>query len=214
MQIAENSVNSVRDNAAQNLKNGRFCAALPRTFCKGEKSMKLRKLLVGIIFAAVMMLTACSGDTQQSEEDAALQQKLIGVWFYPESAVYDDDGDLLTFSAYQFTNEIVKCHDVGGGQILSYALDKYTIKNGKFTVVADGRKQYALIEIKEVDGKDHLFWDIDEKTMEFIRMTDEEIEEYSIPVDKLLSSEAELLGIETEPSETVTSVLTLPSQTE
>lgn len=176
--------------------------------------MKLRKLLIGIIFSAVMLLTACSGNTQQSEEDAALQQKLIGVWFYPESAVYDDDGDLLTFSAYQFTNEIVKCHDVGGGQILSYALDKYTINNGKFTVVADGRKQYAVVEIKEIDGKDHLFWDIDTKTMEFIRMTDEEISEYSIPVDKLLSSEAELLGIETEPSETVTSVLTLPSQTE
>lgn len=176
--------------------------------------MKLRKLLIGIIFSAVMLLTACSGDSQQSEEDAALQQKLIGVWFYPESAVYDDDGDLLTFSAYQFTNEIVKCHDVGGGQILSYALDKYTVKNGKFTVVADGRKQYAVVEIKEIDGKDHLFWDIDTKTMEFIRMTDEEIAEYSIPVDKLLSSEAELLGIETEPSETVTSVLTLPSQTE
>ena len=93
-------------------------------------------------------------------------------------------------------------------------MDKYTVKNGKFTVVADGRKQYAVVEIKEIDGKDHLFWDIDTKTMEFIRMTDEEIEEYSIPVDKLLSSEAELLGIETEPSETVTSVLTLPSQTE
>lgn len=176
--------------------------------------MKLRKLLIGIIFSAVMLLTGCSGDPQQSEEDAALQQKLIGVWFYPESAVYDDDGDLLAFSAYQFTNEIVKCHDVGGGQILSYALDKYTVKNGKFTVVADGRKQYAVVEIKEIDGKDHLFWNIDTKTMEFIRMTDEEIEEYSIPVDKLLSGEAELLGIETEPSETVTSVLTLPSQTE
>lgn len=165
--------------------------------------MKIRKILVGIIFAAVMALTACSdGDTQQSAEDAALQQKLIGVWFYPESAQYDEDGDLTSFSAYQFTEKVVKCHEVTDSQIMSYLQDEYTIKDGKFIVNTNGQKQYALIEIKEVDGKDHLFWDIDTKTMEFIRMTDEEIGEYSIPVDQLLSGEAEILGIETTAPQT------------
>lgn len=160
--------------------------------------MKIRKILIGVVFAAVMMFTACAGgDTQMSEEDIALQQKLIGVWFYPESAEYDEDGDLASFSAYQFTDRVVKCHDVTDTQIMSYLQDEYTIKDGKFVVQTDGQKQYALIEIKEVDGKDHLFWDIDTKTMEFIRMTDEEIGEYSIPADMILSSEAELLGIET-----------------
>ena len=148
--------------------------------------MKIKKILVGIIFSAVMLLTACSGgDTQMSEEEKALQQQLIGVWFYPDSAVYDNDGDLTGFSAYQFTDEVIKCHDVGNGQIMSYALNLYTIKDDKIVVNNDGQRQYALISVKEVDGKDHLFWDIDTKTMEFIRMTDEEIEEYVIPVDKM-----------------------------
>ena len=99
---------------------------------------------------------------------------------------------------------------------MSYALNLYTIKDDKIVVNNDGQRQYALISVKEVDGKDHLFWDIDTKTMEFIRMTDEEIEEYGIPVDKMLSSEAELLGIETESSdanETVT-VTSMPSISE
>ena len=160
--------------------------------------MKMRKILVGVVFVAVMMFTACSnGDTKMSEEDAALQQKLIGVWLYPDSAVYDEDGDLTSFSTYQFTDSVLKRHDVENEQITSYLLDKYTIKDGKFVVQADGQKQYALINIEEIDGKDHLFWDIDTKTMEFTRMTDEEIEEYGIPSDKTLDSEAELLGIET-----------------
>lgn len=165
--------------------------------------MKIRKILVGIVFAAMLAFTACaSGDTQMSEEDAALRQKLIGVWFYPESAEYDEDGDLTAFSAYQFTDDnVLKRHDVESTQILSYLMDKFTIKDGKFIVDSNGQKQYAIIEIKDVDGTDHLLWKIETGTMEFIRMTDEEIEEYSIPVNKMLTGEAELLGIETTAAE-------------
>ena len=137
----------------------------------------MKKILTGIVFAAVMVLAACSGgDTQMSEEDAALRQELIGVWFYPDSAVYDEDGDLTSFSTYQFTDSVLKRHDVENERITSYLLDKYTIKDGKFVVQTDGQKQYALINI-------------------------EEIEEYGIPSDKTLDSEAELLGIETTKSD-------------
>lgn len=163
----------------------------------------MKKILTGIVFAAVMVLAACSGgDTQMSEEDAALRQELTGVWFYPDSAEYDEDGDLTSFSAYQFTDdEVVKCHNVESERTVSYLMGKYTIKDGKFVIDSNGRKQYAVIEIRETDGKDHLFWEIDTGTLEFIRMTDEEIEEYGVPVDKMLTGEAELLGLKTTAEE-------------
>ncbi len=159
--------------------------------------MKIRKIIACAVVAAVFMLTGCSENAEQKAEDAALQQKLIGVWLYTDSAQYDENGDLVSFSAFQFTDQVAKRHDVTDEQIMSYAVDKYTIENGKFTVVEDGRKVYAVIEIKEVDGKDHLFWNIDSGGQEFIRMTEDEIEEYHIPAGDMLSSEADLLGIET-----------------
>lgn len=159
--------------------------------------MKIRKIMAGAVLAAVFMFTGCSDNSEQKAADAALQQELIGVWFYPDSAQYDEDGDLTSFSAYQFTDQVAKRHDVTETQIMSYAIDKYTIENGKYAVVENGRKVYAIIEIKEVDGKDHLFWNIDSGGQEFVRMTDDEIAEYHIPADDMLSSEAELLGIET-----------------
>ena len=167
--------------------------------------MNLKKMFIGIIFAAVIALSACSKqdtDTATAEKDAELQQKLIGVWMYTDSVIYDEDGDITSFSAYEFTDVDAKCHEVAGSQIISYIIDKYTIKDGYYTVDVDGKKEYAVIDIREVDGKDHLYWSIDTGTMEFVRMTDEEIDEYSIPVGQLISGEAELLGIETEPVET------------
>lgn len=165
--------------------------------------MRIKNILVGIFFAAAVLLSACSQkqDPEMAAADAELQQKLVGVWFYPESAVYDEDGNLTSFSAYQFTDRVVKCHEASTVQIMSYLMDEYTIKDGQFVVEKAGKKQYAIISIREVDGKDHLFWDIETKTMEFIRMTDEEIAEYCIPADSYLSGEAELLGIETTAAE-------------
>ena len=160
--------------------------------------MKIRKIVAVVFLIAVFALSACSsGKTGQSEEDAALQQKLIGMWFYPESAEYDEDGNLIAFSAYQFTDQALRCHDVMETQVMTYLMDAYRIENGRYVVTAsDGTEQYAVISIREVDGKDHLFWDIETKTMEFIRMTDEEIAEYSIPNNHELSDEEKaLLGI-------------------
>lgn len=160
--------------------------------------MKIRKIMAVVFLIAVFALSACSSDkTGQSEEDAALQQKLIGMWFYPESAEYDEDGNLIAFSAYQFTDQALRCHDVMETQVMTYLMDAYRIENGRYVVTAsDGTEQYAVISIREVDGKDHLFWDIETKTMEFIRMTDEEIAEYSIPNNPELSDEEKaLLGI-------------------
>lgn len=169
--------------------------------------MKKKSWLAVVIAAFIMTFTACSNNTQQSEEDAALQQKLIGVWLYIDSAEYDGQGELTAFSAFQFTDKAVRCHDVKGARIESGFIDLYTIENGKFAAMENGKKQYAIIEIREVDGKDHLFWNIDSGGQEFIRMTDEEIADYAIPVDKLLSEEAELLGIETEPVQTGSEVI-------
>lgn len=164
--------------------------------------MKIRKILVGIVFAAMLAFTACaSGDTQMSEEDAALRQKLLGVWLYTDSAQYDENGDLTSFSAYEFTEWDVKRHDVTETQIMSGVIDEYTIEDGKFTVVENGKKVYAIIEIKEIDGKDHLLWNINSGGQEFVRMTDDEVFDYHIPAGEFIDGEAELLGIETTAAE-------------
>ncbi|MGN0553814.1 MAG: hypothetical protein ACI4I1_10540 [Oscillospiraceae bacterium] len=161
--------------------------------------MKLKPLFVGIILSEVIALSACSEqDPESTAKDAELQQKLIGVWCYTDSVVYDDDGEIASFSAFEFTDDDAKCHDVSAAKVLSYVIDKYTIKDGYYTVDVDGKEEYAVIDIREVDGKDHLYWSIDTGTQEFIRMTDEEIDEYGIPAGQLLPGEAELLGIETD----------------
>lgn len=167
--------------------------------------MKLKKVFIGIIFAAVIALSACSKqDSEAAQRDAELRQKLIGVWMYTASVGYDEDGNIASFSAYEFTDTYAKGHDVSGVQILSYVIDLYTIEDGYYTVDVDGKKERAIIDIREVDGKEHLYWSIDTGTMDFIRMTDEEIDEYGIPVGQLLPDEAELLGIETTASEAET----------
>ena len=113
----------------------------------------------------------------------------------------DDNGNILTFSAYQFDEKISKVHDVMSTQIMSSVLDKYEIENGYYTTVVDGVRQYAKLEITEEDGRDRLHWIIDTGTLEFAKMSDEEISEYGIPVDKMITGEAEMLGIETTASE-------------
>lgn len=170
--------------------------------------MKLKQLFVGIILAAAIALSACSAqDTQAAAKDAELQQKLMGVWCYTDSVVYDEDGEISSFSAFEFTDRDAKCHNVTGEKVISSVIDKYTIKDGYYTIDVDGKEEFAVIDIREVDGKDHLYWSIDTGTQEFIRMTDEEIEEYSIPVGQLISGEAELLGIKTEALETGTIIV-------
>lgn len=163
--------------------------------------MKIRNFMAGIAFAAVFMFTGCSDNSEQKAADAALQQELLGVWLYTDSAQYDEDGDLTSFVAYEFTEQDVKRHTVTDTQIMSGVIDKYTIEDGKFTVVEDGQKVYAIIEIKQIDGKDHLLWNIDSGGQEFVRMTDDEIFDYHIPAGELLDGEAEILGIETTASE-------------
>lgn len=164
--------------------------------------MKIRKILVGMILTAAMALSACAKEeTQQSAEDAALQQKLLGVWLYTDSAKYDEDGNMTSFSAYEFTEQDAKRHDVTETQVTSGVIDKYTIEDGKYTVVENGRKVYAIIEIKEIDGKDHLLWNIDSGGQEFVRMTDDEVFDYHIPAGQLLDGEADILGIETTAAE-------------
>lgn len=166
----------------------------------GRRKMKFRSFIAVII--AAVLLTACSGvNEEQKAADEALHQRLIGVWVYLDSVEKDDNGNILTFSAYQFDEEISKVHDVMGGQIMSSVLDKYEIEDGYYSTIVDGAKQYAKLEITEEDGRDRLHWIIDTGTLEFAKMSDEEISEYGIPVDKMITGEAEMLGIETTASE-------------
>ncbi|MGN1136849.1 MAG: hypothetical protein ACI4SF_11580 [Oscillospiraceae bacterium] len=165
--------------------------------------MKIKNIFIGMLMIAAVMLSACSSkqDTEAAARDAELQQELIGVWCYLDSVEYDSDENMVSFEAYEFTDQVVKAHEVSPSQIASGVIYKYAIKNGEFAAETDGKEEYAKIEIREVDGKDYLLWITDEQTEKFFRMTDEEIECYHIPAGELLMGEAELLGIETTASE-------------
>ncbi len=153
----------------------------------------MKKKILAVI-SAVIMLSACSGQGDEtSADDMELAGELIGVWCSVGSVVYDDDGDISSFAALEFDGNSAYRHEVNGDRIVSALLGEYEIKNGEYAAKNGSSEQYAIIDIREYDGKDHLYWSNDSVTQDFVRMTDNEIEEYGIPegqlTDKLLGDE-------------------------
>lgn len=147
----------------------------------------MKKKILAVI-SAVVMLSACSGqDDEVSADDMELASELIGIWYSVDSAVYDDDGDITSFTALEFDGNSACRHEVDGDRIVSAKLGEYEIKNGEYVAKNGSSEQYAVIDIREYDGKDRLYWSNDSKTQDFVRMTDDEIEEYGIP--RLLGNE-------------------------
>lgn len=145
----------------------------------------MKKKILAVISAAIM-LSACSGQGDEaSADDMELAGELIGVWCSIGSVVYDDGGDISSFTALEFDGNLAYRHEVNGDRIVSATLGEYEIKNGEYAAKNGSSEQYAVIDIREYDGKDHLYWSNDSKTQKFVRMTDNEIEEYGIPEGQL-----------------------------
>lgn len=149
--------------------------------------MRLKKAFLCLIItaAALFSLAGCS-DT--SAEDAALNQKLIGGWVPLNDAYYsaDENGNTLTFTVYEFTGTITKVHEVSTDTISSYFVNEYEIKDGKFKVLVDGKAEFAKIDF--TDNGD-LLWYTETETTEFRPVTEEEIQEFCIPLGKTLGFE-------------------------
>ncbi|MCD7730737.1 MAG: hypothetical protein LUI05_04485 [Oscillospiraceae bacterium] len=149
--------------------------------------MKIRNLFLCVIMAAVFTLVGCS-DT--SAEDAALAQKLMGAWvpLVDENYTEDEDGNVLSFTVYEFTGYSTKVHIVNVGVVYSYPVNEYTITDGKFKVIVDGKAEYAKIDFSE---EGNLLWYTDTETTEFRPLTDEEQSEFGIPIGQTLTFETE-----------------------
>lgn len=149
----------------------------------------MKKIILAVISAAVM-LSACSGQGDELQgNDEELAAELIGIWYSVGSVVYDDDGDIISFTALEFDGKSACRHEVDGDRIVSARLGEYEIKNGEYAVKKGSSEQYAVIDIREYEGKDHLYWSNDSMTQDFVRMTDDEIEEYGIPEGMLFGNE-------------------------
>lgn len=157
--------------------------------------MKLKNifLCIAAVTVSLFAMTACA-DTM-SDSDKALQQQLIGGWVPLEDSYeqVDADGNVIEFSVYEFTESKTKFHDVSSDSVSSSLINEYTITDGKYKVIVDGEAMYAKISFSD---EGNLIWYTDDSEDEFRPLTEEEIEEYNIPIGQAIAEE------ETEESET------------
>lgn len=138
-----------------------------------------------IAAAAVFSLAGCS-DT--SAEDAALNQRLIGGWVPLVDDYYsaDENGNTLSFTVYEFTGTITKVHHISAEVIFSDLVNEYEITEGKFKVVFDGKAEFAKIDFTD---NGNLLWYTDAETLEFRPVTEEEVQQFGIPLGQTLGFE-------------------------
>lgn len=152
-----------------------------------ENKMRLKRLFLCLIIAAaaVFSLAGCS-DT--SAEDAALNQRLIGGWVPLVDDYYsaDENGNTLSFTVYEFTGTITKVHHISAEVIFSDLVNEYEITEGKFKVVFDGKAEFAKIDFTD---NGNLLWYTDAETLEFRPVTDEEVQQFGIPLGQTLGFE-------------------------
>ena len=145
--------------------------------------MKIKNIIAVVVtlMAAVFCLAGCSKDT--SAEDMSLQQKLMGCWVPVNDAeqVVDDEGNIVRFSVYEFTETETRIHLVEMERTESYVINEYSIYNGKYKVMVENTAQFAKIEFGE---NGNMFWVTDTSRDEFRPLTEEEIKEFGIPVGK------------------------------
>lgn len=149
--------------------------------------MRLKNVFLCLVIAAAAVFSF-AGCSDTSVEDAALNQKIIGGWVPLNDDFYtaDEDGNTLTFTVYEFAGDITKLHKVSADVIYSYLMNEYKIEDGKFKAIVDGGVAYAKIGF--ADNGD-LLWYTDTETTEFRPVTQEEIDEFKIPIGQTLGFE-------------------------
>lgn len=152
---------------------------------------KITALVLMIVLS--VMAAGCSDSGASSEEDIALDnaihEQLIGSWVLlgDDNIAYDEEGNMVSFSVFEFTENKTKVHEVGVPNVYSWVINNYSIKDGKYMVVKDGVEMFEGIRFTD-EGNLEMFTDTTVDT--FRRLTDEEQAEYSIPIGQSSIDEA------------------------
>ena len=150
-------------------------------------TLKRTVLCVFIAITALFVFTGCGEDA--AAKDTEIKQKLMSNAWVPlvdELAMYDQAGNLVQFSAYEFVDTLTKVHVVQAAATNTYKANDYTIKDGYFRADIDGTIMYAKVDFSETGN---LLWITDSLTQEFRPLTAEEIDEYNVPLGKIMSFE-------------------------
>lgn len=152
------------------------------------------------IFALVLMMFVCvsaagcskeaTRPTEISPEDKALHDQLMGAWVLlgDENIEYDEEGNMVAFSVFEFTDKKTKIHQVGATETRSWVINEYFIQDGKFNVIQDGKIRYQEFAFTE-DGKLEMYSDNSVDTLR--RLKDEDLGGRPIPLDQPVGIEAE-----------------------
>lgn len=148
------------------------------------------------VVMAVLCLTGCGASSVDSE---AIHQQLIGAWVLvndPE-VEKDPDGNIVRFGVYEFLETETRYHDVQMAMTNTYPINEYSIMDGKYRVMTEEGVQFSGIRFTETGN---LVLYTDTTADEFRPLTDEEIKEFAIPVNKadMFESETGSEGSETE----------------
>lgn len=152
---------------------------------------KITALVLMIVLS--VMAAGCSDSGASQEEgnvsDDALHEQLIGSWVLlgDGNIEYDAEGNMVTFSVFEFTENKTKVHKVEVPNVYSWVVNEYSIKDGKYMVFKDGQSMYEGIRFTD-EGNLELF--IDATVDTFRRLTDEEQAEYAIPIGQSSIDEA------------------------
>ena len=145
--------------------------------------MKIKKFFSCFILitAAVFCMAGCS--SVSDAENEAIHRQLMGSWVLlnDNELETDADGNVVKFSVFEFLETETRYHVVQTTVTDSYPLNEYTIYDGKYKVITDKGAQFSGIRFTETGN---LVLYTDSTSDEFRRLTEEEIAEFGIPVNR------------------------------
>lgn len=146
------------------------------------------KKITALVLMIVLSVMAAGCSEGMSQKDMEIHEKLMGAWVpvHDIYAVYDAEGNLAQFSVYEFTSTKTKYHEVKADSVISWVVNEYTIKDGKYRVVFEGKTMVQDISFNE-DG--NLVLSGGGESDVFRPFTDEEQARYHVPLGQLLNTE-------------------------